>query len=138
MAALTITAASFVPGVNAKIKQGIAGETVTQGQTAYLKTSDNRLYKASATTSAETALIVGLFANGASAGQPVDYVYEDDDLAVGATLVMTTPVYVAGTTAGAINPTADISTTWYPTVLFVAKSTSKAVLKITAGGALAV
>lgn len=133
MSALSITASGFIPGVNAKFAQGIAGEAVTQGQTAYLKSSDNRLWKGISNSTAETALIKGMFANAASAGQPVDYVYWDDDLTVGATLSTLTP-YVAGSTAGAINPVSDIIAGWYVTVLFVPKSTTKAVMNLTAGG----
>ena len=136
MADLSITAASFVPGANAKFRQGVAGETITQGQTLYLKASDNRLWKADANASAEASLIVGLAANAASAGQPVDYVFEDDDLTVGATLT-TTSVYIASATAGAIAPSADAATGWYLTTLFLPKSTTKAVLKLNASGAAA-
>lgn len=131
--ALSITAANFIPGANAKLRQGIAGDTITQGQTLYVKSSDNRLWLGDANASAETALIVGLACNAASAGQPVDYVYDDDDLTMGATLV-TTSVYVAGATAGAIEAASAIVTGWYVTVLFVPKSTTKAVLKLVAGG----
>ena len=136
MADITITASGFIPGANAKLKQYIAGETVTQGQTLYLKSSDNRLYKADADLSAEAALVVGLAANGASAGQPVDYVYEDDDLTVGATLTMAN-VYVASGNAGGIAPFADFANGDYLTVLLVPKSTTKAVLKLTAAGVVA-
>lgn len=135
--ALSITASGFIPGANAKIKQGIAGETITQGQTLYLKSSDNRLWLGDANASAETALIVGLAANAASAGQPIDYVYEDDDLTVGATLAPTS-VYVASATAGAIDASSAIVAGWYVTVLFVPKSTTKAVLKLVAGGTVSV
>jgi hypothetical protein len=137
MADLTITAASFVPGANAKTKQGIAGATITQGQPLYVKSSDNRLYAADANSSAETALVVGIAANAASAGQPLDYVYDDDDLTVGATLTTTT-VYVASATAGGIAPVSDVVAGWYVTVLFVPKSASKAVMKLTAAGAASV
>jgi len=136
MADLSITAANFIPGANAKIKQGIAGETITQGQPLYLKSSDNRLYKADANASAETALVVGLAANAASAGQPIDYDYEDDDLTVGGTMTMAN-VYVASVTAGGLTPFAEFANGAYLTVILVPKSTTKAVLKLTAAGAVA-
>jgi hypothetical protein len=136
MADLSITAASFVPGANAKYRQGVAGETVTQGQPLYLRTSDNRLYKADADASAEAALVVGIAANAGSAGQVIDYVYEDDDLTVGATMTMAN-VYVASGTAGGIAPFADFANGDYLTVLLVPKSTTKAVLKLVAAGAAA-
>ena len=136
MSDISITAASFIPGANAKILQGVAGETVTQGQTLYLKASDNRFYKADANLSAEAAKVVGLACNSSSAGQLVDYVYEDDDLTVGATLTMAS-VYVASTTAGGICPASDFANGSYMNVLFVPKSTAKAVMKIVAAGIVA-
>ena len=136
MADLSITAASFVPGANAKYRQGVAGETVTQGHPLYLRTSDNRLYKADADASAEAALVVGIAANAGSAGQVIDYVYEDDDLTVGATMTMAN-VYVTSGTAGGIAPFADFANGDYLTVLLVPKSTTKAVLKLVAAGAAA-
>ena len=136
MADITITAASFVPGSNAKTRQGVAGETVTQGQPLYLKSSDSRLYKADADLSAEASLVVGIAANAASAGQPLTYVFEDDDLTVGATLTMAN-VYVASGNAGGIAPFADLANGDWLTVILVPKSTTKAVLKLTAAGAVA-
>ena len=136
MADLSITAANFVPGANAKFKQGVAGETVTQGQPLYVKTSDNRLYKADADASAEASLVVGIAANAGSAGQVIDYVYEDDDLTVGGTMTMAN-VYVTSGTAGGIAPFADFANGDYLTVLLVPKSTTKAVLKLVAAGAVA-
>lgn len=136
MADLSITAANFVPGSNAKYKQGVAGETVTQGQPLYVKSSDNRLYKADADASAETALVVGIAANAGSAGQVIDYVYEDDDLTVGATMTMAN-VYVTSGVAGGIAPFADFANGDYLTVILVPKSTTKAVLKLVAAGAVA-
>jgi len=135
MADLSITAANFVPGPNAKFKQGVAGETVTQGQPLYVKTSDNRLYKADADASAEASLVVGIAANAGSAGQTIDYVYEDDDLTVGGTMTMAN-VYVASGNAGGIAPFADFANGDYLTVLLVPKSTTKAVLKLVAAGAI--
>lgn len=133
MADLSITAANFIPGANAKFRQGVAGETVTQGQPLYLKPSDNRLYKADADASAEAALVVGIASNAGSAGQMIDYVYEDDDLTVGATMTMAN-VYVASANAGGIAPFADFANGDYLTVLLVPKSTTKAVLKLVAAG----
>lgn len=135
MADLTITAGSFVPGANAKYKQGVAGEAITQGQPLYVKSSDNRLYKADADLSAEAALVVGVAANAGSAGQIIDYVYEDDDLTVGGTMTMAN-VYVTSGTAGGIAPFADFANGDYLTVILVPKSTTKAVLKLVAAGAI--
>lgn len=135
MADIVVTAASVLAGANAKKATGVAGGTVTAGQTVYADSADSFKLKAGdANASSVTAKIAGIALHGASSGQPLTYVYEDDDFTPGATLTTGT-VYVASGTAGGIAPVADLTTGWYPTVLFIAKSTSKAVLKLVAGGA---
>lgn len=74
-------------------------------------------------------------ANAAAAGQLITVIPEDDDMTVGATLSMTTPVYVLSGTAGGIAPSADLTTGWYPSVVLIAKSTTKASFKIIKGPA---
>ena len=137
MADLSITAASVVPGSRARILPGTAGATITAGQTVYLDSTTNTYKLADANSSAATAAVVGIAMNGASAGQPISVNVEDDDLTVGATLSMSAPVYVQSATAGGIAPSADIAAGWYPSVLFIAKSTTKAILKPFRGSAAA-
>lgn len=138
MANLTITAASVLPGANAKIAQGIAGATITAGQVLYLDPADNKLKLASAGAAA-TASPVGIALQGAANGQRVEYVYEDDDFTPGATLVLTAigdkGTYVLSATAGAIAPLGDLIATNRLTGLLTAKSATKAILKITSSGA---
>jgi len=137
MADIVVTAANVVAGSNAKKATGVAGATITAGQTLYADSAASFTLKpGDANASSVTAKIVGVALHGASANQPITYVYEDDDFTPGATLTTGT-IYVASGTAGGIAPAADITTGWYPTVLFIAKSTSKAVLKLVAGGAAA-
>ena len=136
MADLAIVAANFVPSSNAKFKSGIAGETITQGQPVYLKTTDNLLYKAKNTTPI-VGLVYGIAANAASVGQPLNVVYEDDDLQVGTGAFLdTTKVYVLSGTFGGICPSSDFGTASYLTVLFVPKSVTNGVMKLLASGAL--
>jgi hypothetical protein len=134
---LTVTAGSVVPGARAKTAVGTAAATITAGQLVYLTTAGT-YNLADADASAAAANVVGIAASGASAGQPFVIVLEDDDLTVGATLSMVTPVYVLSGTAGGIAPTADIGAGDYPIVVLIAKSTTKAVFKIIRGPAPAV
>ena len=134
MADISVTAANVVAGANAKKVTGVAGGTVTAGQTLYADSADSfKLKPGDANASSVTAKIAGIALHGASSGQPLTYVHEDDDFTPGATLTTGT-IYVASATAGGLAPVADLTTGWYPTVVMVAKSTSKAVLKLVAGG----
>lgn len=134
MTDLTVTAASVLPGANAKRTSGVIGTgvTVTAGQSVYIDPADNRvkLADADAVTSAASAGIAEL---GGGAGQEIPIIYEDDDFTPGATLAVG-ETYVVSTTAGGIAPIADISSGDFPTHLMVAKSTTKAKLKVVIGG----
>lgn len=130
---LSVTAANVVPGARAKTVVGTAGATITAGQLLYFDSTAQTYKLADANASATTAAVVGIAASGASSGQPIVVITEDDDLTVGATLSMTAPVYCVSATAGGIAPVADVTTGWYPSVVFIAKSTSKAVFKIVRG-----
>lgn len=137
MADISITATSVAISASAKTDQGIAGETITAGQTLYKNDStglDGRLYKADANASPVTANCIGIATHGAAAGQPLTYVYEDPDFTPGGTLSLSVAadsgVYVLSGTAGGIAPMDDLAANMYPVVLGVAKSTTKMVLKI--------
>lgn len=131
---LSVTAASVVPGSKAKTTVYTAGATITAGQAVYFDSSAGTVKLADANASATTAAVIGIAANGASSGQPVSVITEDDDFTPGATLTTGT-VYILSATAGGIAPVADLTTGWYPGVVFIAKSTTKAVVKIARGPA---
>jgi hypothetical protein len=133
MADLTITAANVLAGANAKKRRGIAGATITAGQALYEDSSASYTLKlADNDASAATSKCVGISLHGALAGQPIEYVYEDDDFTPGATLTAGL-VYVLSGTAGAIAVSADLGAGDYPVVLFCPNSTTKATLKIVRG-----
>lgn len=129
MAILSITASAVLKGANAQFQTGLAGATITAGQTVYLDAADSTYKLADANLSAAAATVVAIALNSASAGQPVSVLQEDDDFTTGGTMVTGT-VYVLSATAGGINPAADLAAGWYPSVVFIAKSTTKAVMKI--------
>lgn len=133
MSDLSITAANVLPGTDAAMKHGWAGETITAGQTVYKKASDGKYYKAdnnAGTSEARTPKGVAL--NGASAGQPIT-IQESGDITIGATLTAGTAYFQSGT-AGGICAAADLTTGMYPTSLGIAKSTTVLDLNITASG----
>lgn len=129
---VSVTAANVVPGSRARIVTGIAGATITAGQTLYLDSSTSTYKLADANASAATAAVVGIAVSGAASGQYVSVNVEDDDFTPGFTLTTGT-VYVLSATAGGIAPVGDLTTGHYPGIVLIAKSTSKAVLKIARG-----
>ena len=134
MTDLSITAANVLAGANARKRTGIAVATVTAGQTVYEDTTDSSKFKlADNNASAATAKCSGIALHGAAANQPLIIVEEDDDFTPGATLVTGT-TYALSAAAGAICPIADLASGNFPVVLFIAKSTTKAVLKPVRGG----
>ena len=137
MADLTITAANIVPNTSITGKTpvkvtGEAGETITAGQSVYLKSSDNKIWKADANLSADAAAAVGVSLHGATAGQPITY-QTSGALSFGAILTAG-HWYVVSDTAGGIMPTADLSSGDYSTLLGYAYSTSVMILNPLATG----
>lgn len=138
MSDVSITAASVLKGANAKTRRGIAGATILAGQALYEDSAaSNTLKLADANASTTTANCVGISLHGASSGQPIEFVYEDDDFTPGGTLSLSVAadsgVYVLSGTAGGIAPMDDLAAAMYPVVLGVAKSTTKMNLKIIRG-----
>lgn len=126
---LVITPANVLASGNAKLRRGVAGATITAGQTLYEDPTDNnRLKLADADGSATTANVAGVALHGAAAGQPITFTDEDDDFTPSATM---TPggIYVLSGTAGGIAPVADLASGDFTSVLMVAKSATRAILR---------
>lgn len=109
MADLAITATSVVPGTDAMIQSGIAGETITAGNSLYIKAADSKLWKAQCDGTPEEATCVGVALNGAAPNQTVAYV-SAGTVTIGATTSKAT-TYVVSATAGGIAPQADLIAT---------------------------
>lgn len=131
MADLSITAANVVPSSAAIIHSATAGATITAGQLIYIDSSDldsrsrgkAKLADANSGTSAVRS-VAGIAINGASSGQPVDYVSRDTALVIAASGLTAGTIYGLSATAGGIAPSADFTTGWYPSVIGIAKSTT--------------
>lgn len=135
MSDISVTAASVVASAAAQTAWGVAGATITAGQTLYKDAANSNVLKlADADASAAAANCVGIALNGAASGQPVQYTWDDPDFTPGATLTLSVasakPAYVLSATAGGIAPAADLAANMYPVYIMTAKSTTKAVLKI--------
>ncbi len=141
MADLVITASAVIPNTSVTgatpIKQtGAAGETITAGQSVYLKASDGLIWLADANASSATAAAVGISLHAALAGQPITY-QSGGALSFGAILVAG-KYYVVSATAGGIAPVADLTTTWYSTLLMYGYTTSVAIIDLNATGVVVV
>lgn len=129
MAAISITAANVVAGSNAQTSTGTAGATITAGQLLYEDTGDaNKLKLADCNLSSLAAAIKGVALHAAASGQPITY-QNAGSITIGGTVVAGT-IYVAGATAGEINPAADLTTGWRTSILGVATSASVIAIKI--------
>jgi hypothetical protein len=127
MADLSVTAGNVRKGDDAYPLKGTAGATITAGMPVYLDAVTGKLKPCIKTGLAESSAI-GIALHGASDGQPLQYVAEDAEFTVGATLTVGT-IYTVGAAAGGIAPTGDLAATNYVTVLGVAVSASKLKLK---------
>lgn len=141
MADITVTAANVLKGANAKTpKQHLAGVTILAGEVVYLLSG--ALALADANASASTSVVLGFALNGGSVGQPILVNWEDDDYTPGATLSLSvagdSSVYVLSATPGKVAPMDDLAAAMYPVILFVAKTATKANLKIVRGSGLLV
>jgi hypothetical protein len=108
MADLSITAANVkIKGSDAVTKIVQFGETMTAGQSTYLKASDQKWWKADANASAEAAAASAIVLVGA-AGDAYGLVCTGGPMDLGATLTVGVP-YIVSTTAGGIAPAPDFS-----------------------------
>ena len=107
----SVTAAAVRIGANATIQRGTAGGTITAGQA--VRVGANTLVAAQADSAANSANFAGIALNGASSGQPVNYVdvTRGGEYVAGATGVVGDVVVVSAANAGGIAPIADLAST---------------------------
>ena len=128
---VSITAANFQPGAGAKFHTGIAGATITAGMPIAISPSTGRFVKAVA-SDVDLSKVIGISSHAAISGQPLAVVWYADNMVIGATLSMTTPLYVLSNTAGGIAPAADLSAGgMYPVLLLIATSNMPATVNTT-------
>lgn len=133
MADITVTAANVVTYSGATVASGTAGATITAGQLLYADSTDSsKLKLADADNSSATATIVGISLNGASDGQPVDYVTAGG-INPGGTVTVGT-IYVASGTAGGLAPHGDLMSNDYVSLIGVGTTASRIEMKIQNSG----
>ena len=128
MAIVTVTAANVIPPADAKINNGTAGETLTAGMLAYLKTSgDRRWYKADCLTLEKSGGIdvnnLKFVLNDARVNQPVSLLAPGQDITIGGGLLQGRS-YSVSPTGGAFFLTEELVNGNYPSGIGIAKSTS--------------
>ena len=137
MAAISITAGSFIPSSSAQKTKGVAGATVTAGQALYIDTANSNVLKlCDADASSLASTCCGIAMHGASSGQDLWYVTSDPVCAIGATLVIGDTLWTSATAGGITKTFADNVTGCYVTCLGVAVSTTAFNLNITRAGAV--
>lgn len=134
MAAISITAASFIPSSSASERTGVAGATITAGQLLYIDTTDsNKLKLCDSDASALAATVAGVARHGASSGQKVTYVTKDPALVIGATLLAGDTLWASPTAGGITKTIGDLVAGNYVTCLGVMTSTTVCNFQITTG-----
>jgi hypothetical protein len=133
MAALSITAANVQPGTGAITRDGYALEAITAGQAVYRNSTTGLYGLADANgASADIRTPVGIALNTAGINQPLK-VQTAGLITIGGTAVVGT-VYVVGSTAGAINPTTDLTTGWYTSVVGIGYSATQLMVGVVVSG----
>jgi flagella basal body P-ring formation protein FlgA len=131
MAALTITATSVVK-VSGDTAAGVAATTITAGQNVSIKSDLTLTPTDNNDADPLVRKIAGVALNGGAAGQPIQYL-KSGVITIGATVTPGT-VYVAGATAGAIAPAADLASGNEVSILGVGKSATQIALGINNSG----
>lgn len=131
MASVAITPSLVLASV-LTFRRGLVGTPITAGQVLYLNSSDRRIYKATAISSAPAASAgaVGIAINTAhTVGAPVEWVGEDDSFSIGGAVTAGTQYY-ASITAGEICQYADLPAGSHVVPLFTGKTDNLAAVKI--------
>ncbi len=132
MADLSITAANVVKGTSSQVVHGIAGATITAGQSIYADATDGGDLKLADASAVATAAAVGVALHAASDKQPLAYI-ASGDFDPGATVAVGV-VYAVSATAGGIALVADIGSGEFKTTLGVGTSTSNIRVQVQVSG----
>jgi hypothetical protein len=123
--AQTVIPADVLASAGATKKTGVAGATITQGQTLYLDPADNKLKLADANGAAALRVVEGISINAASAGQPITYITRDPAFKPGFAVVIGENYILASDVAGGIDLHANAVAGDYVTNLGIGKSVTE-------------
>ncbi len=138
MADLSITAAGVIPSANAVIAQGIAGATITAGQSLYIDTANSNVLKLyDSDGSALTSTMCGIALNGGGAGQVIRYVVSDPALVLPCTMVVGDTLWGSDTAGGLTVTFAELEAGDYITVVGICTVVNSTInMKIIPAGAV--
>ncbi len=119
MADLAITASQVKAGAGAVEGTGVAGATITAGQSVYEDQADGKIKLADSNLSLAAAKAKGVALHGALANQPVRYQKGGKVIVGAAAAPAKGTVYVVSGTAGGIAPHGDLLSGVYTTILGV-------------------
>ncbi len=131
MADLVVVAANVKPASSTVTKKGIAGESISAGQSVF-KATDGQIELAEKDLTAADAAAVGVSLNDAALDQPVEFAITGD-INMG-TILAIGQVYIVGAAPGGIAPEADAAATEFLTVIGVATTTSNLKLGLLQSG----
>ena len=122
MADYSVTAADVQQTSSAQVQAGTAGATITAGQAVFRDSTDSSKIKLADCTVDPSYECVGIALNGASDGQPVDYVARDIAFTPGFSGAIGDIVILSE--AGALAPVADLVAGDYAVVIGVFTTTT--------------
>lgn len=135
MADVIVTAANVAKASDTIFQDGIAGVTISAGETVFQDSADEKFKLADANASSATATVRGIALHGSLNNQPLR-------IAVGGSLnpgftVGVGAIYVQSANAGKIAPAADLATGHYSSILMVGiTSTSARLIMVNSGVAV--
>lgn len=139
MADISIVAANVLKSSTGLSSIGIAGATITAGQTVYIDTSDsNKIKLADADGTAPAYTFAGIAQNSATAGQPISYCTSDTGgFTIGATLSIGDTIWLSPNPGGLTKTFADFGSTDRITVVGTMVTTTTMNLTPIVGGTIA-
>lgn len=138
MADISITASLVLPSSSASITAGVAGATITQGQSLYLDTATNTYKLADADGTSPAFTFAGIALVAASAGQKVLLATADAaGFTIGATVLAGDVIYLSDTPGGLTKTIGDLESLDKIVVVGVMLTTTTMNLTPVIGGTLA-
>ena len=133
MANISVTAASVKASAAATIVGGSAGASITAGQPVYQDV--NGVWQlAGANIAASASALTGIALDAAAVGQPLLVCVADPSFTHGGAAVTTGEIVMVSATPGALCPSADATTGFYPVILGIAISATKMIVRPLAAG----
>lgn len=133
MADIALTPSNVVPGTDASLRFGTAGQSIPAGKAVYLsRTTKKYMLADNNSTTPEARTTVGIAVNSAAPDQPLA-VQSGGDIALGTVLVPNTPYFLSDTPGG-ICPIGDLGAGEYVCQVLLSKSTTVATIIIRATG----